>query len=185
METGPEPPSQAPKRKSPATRKRDAQRASRHQKKAVAVKTTDTQTSAVNHQNRVTQTQKTITASQAICTSPVKTIDTSSACPSFDQGKPLTPTKYRIDDIEYTSRKPYVSCSTIRSPYNPMKACHRTTFEDGDVHFSEGFDIDNCEYDPGESAPPTAVGPRPLTPFTSPPVRQKKKQKKRQRQLHM
>ncbi len=188
----PEPPSQAQKKKSsPATRKRNTERSRRHkEKKAVVDKADrDTQTPTaipVKHHAEVqTKAQKTTTVSQHTITSPVKTADVASTVPSFNQGHQLTPSKYRIPDVDYVGSKPYSSCDTIRSPYDPRKSCYKTTFDDGEVHFSEGFDLDNVDY-PDHSAthPPPDPGERPPTPSSS-SERPKKKKAKSHRQLHL
>ena len=56
-------------------------------------------------------------------------------------GRQLTPTKYLIDPEE--DRKPWKTCTTVRSPYIREKLSYKTEFKDGSVSFSESFDPDD------------------------------------------
>ena len=56
-------------------------------------------------------------------------------------GRQITPTKYLIDPEEV--RKPWKTCTTVRSPYIREKLAYKTEFKDGSVSFSESFDPDD------------------------------------------
>ena len=56
-------------------------------------------------------------------------------------GRQLTPTKYLIDPEE--DRKPWKTCTTVRSPYIREKLSYKTEFKDGSASFSESFDPDD------------------------------------------
>jgi hypothetical protein len=56
-------------------------------------------------------------------------------------GRQLTQTKYLIDPED--DRKPWKTCTTVRSPYIRDKLSYKTEYKDGSVSFSESFDPDD------------------------------------------
>ena len=56
-------------------------------------------------------------------------------------GRQLTQTKYLIDPED--DRKPWKTCTTVRSPYIRDKLSYKTEYKDGSMSFSESFDSDD------------------------------------------
>ncbi len=189
----PEPPSQAQKKKlSPATRRRNAERASRRREQKAVVKsvqsTTSTQSQSTTSDREIQTTVPPVKQHTAINTSPVKLRDTGEQS-DHRKGTVRTPTKYRGQQQE-----PDI-IHVVRSPYDPTKLCKRCIgpFDEqrqgAPLWYNEAFDIDDPAHldqypvhnDFSRKTPPYWTKKRPLTPSPSswPPLESPQQQQQR------
>lgn len=160
-----EKPSQAlKKRQSPSTRRRNAKRFNQWaetRNKAVGVKDKMSQDTQTDVEHREQDTQTTVeTVDDGEMTTSTPTRDRATQDRGFARGRAVTPTKYRRRPPSI----PWTDMRTVRSPYNPDKNCTRIQYENGEVYYTEQYDINNPSYSSQDDEPQEHRGARPPTP---------------------